>query len=349
MAFDPAILGFPVELNQVSRQLKKLWESGGDHMTRASLINFAVFAQGADTLTDNTALISKFVRNHSCRAVLVAHEPAATDHKVTAWIQAHCHLTKAGAKQTCSEQISLLAEGFSQDGVANVLLSNLDYDLPLNLWWQPELPPSAKSALWSAVDRLIIDSASWTNPGEQLHRLHQLKAKAGSHMGISDLNWARSLCLRRAIAQCFDHPAVLADAQKVRRIEVHNRSGFESTAWLLICWFGAQFGWSVINPSKHASRFRTASGEIVECSLHSSDSGAILSGIEIHSEAFSLNIRKDPKAPLLSSQLDLGDTRIEGLFSADSEDLIDLLGEEMNPSLKHKVYLKTLALLQTVF
>lgn len=349
MPFDPASLGFPVELGNISRQLKKLWETEGDTKTRASLINFAVFAQGDDSLVANTELISQFVRDHSCRAVLVGHVPSAPEKKVSAWIQAHCHLTKAGAKQVCSEQVTLLAEGFSDEGVSNILMSNLDYDLPLNLWWQPEFPETAHSPLWTWVDRLIYDSATWKNPAEQLHRLHLLKAQGGTRMALSDLNWTRSLGFRQALAQCFDQPAILADLASINRVEIRHRAGFESTASLLGCWLGAQLGWTVADHYKQTIQFRCRENTPFECQLVSSNSGPVLAGITITSDTFQLSLDRESGGALLHSKLKADKQTIEGHFSAGAETTKGLLSEEMNPSIRHKVYLKALALLQTVF
>ena len=84
-------------------RLKKLWESTGGAKSRASLVNFAVCAEGAAALEGNTQLISEFTREHACRAILVANVPDATEPRVQAWINAHCHLPRAGAKQVCCE------------------------------------------------------------------------------------------------------------------------------------------------------------------------------------------------------------------------------------------------------
>ena len=37
--------GMPVEIGQIERELKKLWDAGDGAMTRASLINLAVYSE----------------------------------------------------------------------------------------------------------------------------------------------------------------------------------------------------------------------------------------------------------------------------------------------------------------
>ena len=171
MALDTARLGTPVEIGQIGKELKKLWESSGGATTRASLINFAVYCEGAHAAEVNTELINEFTRDHACRALLVVAEPDAPEPRVRAWINAHCHLTKAGAKQVCCEQISFLVEGKVGRVLPNIVFSNLDSDLPLVLWWQGEFPDPIDEQLWAWVDRLVFDSQKWARPAQQFELL----------------------------------------------------------------------------------------------------------------------------------------------------------------------------------
>src|SRR3954464_6166293 len=100
------MLGQPVGLGQIGRELKKLWESTGGTQTRASLVNFAVSGTAPSMLEDHTELNHNFTRAHPCPAILIAHERAAATTKVQAWITTTCRLPRAGAKHVCSEQIT---------------------------------------------------------------------------------------------------------------------------------------------------------------------------------------------------------------------------------------------------
>jgi glucose-6-phosphate dehydrogenase assembly protein OpcA len=351
MPFDSASLGFPVELGAVSRELKKLWESDGESKTRASLLNFVVYSEGVSNLESNTTLISQLVREHACRAILVAHCADETPAKISAWIQAHCHLTKAGAKQVCSEQITLLAEGVSEESVIHAFMANLDYDLPLCLWWQPEFPQNPTHSLWNWVDRLLFDSARWTAPAEQLHRLHRLKSRSGAGMALSDLNWTRCLSMRQAIAQCADRHIVLRQLQELQHLEITHASGFHSTAQLIACWMAAQLQWTVASYQADSVNFRMRSGATVQCTFVESQpsGGPAVSSVKMISPDTTLSLHHEPgNAPIvshLSSPEGVWDSR----FYAGSESLESLISEEMNPGIHHRVYLKALALWQTLF
>src|SRR3954462_4811264 len=111
---DTSSFGKPVEVGKISRELKQLSDSDAGARTKASLINFAAYFQGTQRMQENTAMVAEFTGQHACRALLLCPEPDAPEPKGSAWINAHCHVTKAGAKQVCCEQVSFLFEGHSE-------------------------------------------------------------------------------------------------------------------------------------------------------------------------------------------------------------------------------------------
>src|SRR2546423_14807251 len=100
-------LGQPVEIGNIDKELKKLWREGESAMTRASLINLAVYSEKSGSLEKNTQLIARITENHACRAIVIGANRDSKEDRVEAWINAHCHTTRAGSKQICSEQLSL--------------------------------------------------------------------------------------------------------------------------------------------------------------------------------------------------------------------------------------------------
>src|SRR6266581_5944167 len=133
-AIETYSLGIPVEIGKIDQELKKLWEQGEGAMTRASLVNLAVYSETPGSLEKNTQLIAKIAENHACRAIVIDADCKAKENRVEAWISAHCHISHAGSKQICSEQLSFLLEGRSANLLPNIVFSQLDSDLPLCLW-----------------------------------------------------------------------------------------------------------------------------------------------------------------------------------------------------------------------
>src|ERR1700730_1236028 len=130
--------GLPVEIGKIDRELKKLWAESGSVMTRASLMNLAVYSEAPGSLPLNTKIIFKITQGQACRAIVISANPDAEENRVEAWISAQCHISRAGGKQVCSEQLAFLLEGPSARLLPNIVFSQLDSDLPFYLWWQGE-------------------------------------------------------------------------------------------------------------------------------------------------------------------------------------------------------------------
>src|SRR5204863_9574622 len=102
------------------------------------LMNLAVYSEESGSLTRNTRLLTRMTENHACRAIVIGADPRAKNDRMEAWISAHCHLSRAGTKRVCSEQISFLLEGAMVKLLPNIVFSQLDSALPLYPLWQPE-------------------------------------------------------------------------------------------------------------------------------------------------------------------------------------------------------------------
>lgn len=346
---DITTLGQPVELGQISRELTKLWENLAGSSSRASLVNFAVYCRGVDALESNTQLIAEFTRNHACRAVLLADVPeAAGGQRVQAWINAHCHLNRAGAKQVCCEQITFLLEGASQKLLANILFAHLDSDLPLYLWWQAELPENVNENLWTWVDRLIFDSRAWADPKEQLTRLQALLKTATSRLIPCDLNWTRTLHLRQAAAQMFDHPDNLACISRIEKFTLVHAPGSRSTAVLFAAWVAAQLRWTKESTEAGQWVFKNPEGRTITCTLQEA-AGAEISRCCFNAGEISIDLTRDEGSPFFRAEVQHdGIPQWHHLLPAGSDQPVDLLDEELTTGGRHRVFCKALTVALTL-
>ncbi|HEV8417844.1 MAG TPA: glucose-6-phosphate dehydrogenase assembly protein OpcA, partial [Candidatus Udaeobacter sp.] len=192
-------LGTPVEIGKIEQELKKLWQEGEGAMTRASLMNLAVYSEQPGSLNDNTQLMAEITGNHACRAIVTEADCRSEENRVDAWISAHCHVSSAGNKQVCSEQISFLLKGGCTTQLPSIVLSNLDSDLPLYLWWQEEFREPIDPQLWTWVDRVIYDSHGWSDFHAQTRLLELMHKEANQRIVLCDLNWTRLDNLRFAL------------------------------------------------------------------------------------------------------------------------------------------------------
>ena len=343
-----ASFGTPVEITAIARELKKLWQADQTR-TRASLINFAIICEGDAAMRDSSELLERFVRNHSFHALLIGIDPHAADTSVQAWVNANCFLPKAGAKHICCEQVTIFVQGKVRELLPNLLFSQLDYDLPLTLWWRCECPEQVDSEIWRWVDRLIFDSGAWKDPRRQFAAMHAaLATNTSSHTAsrtvLSDLNWVRSSNLRQAIAQMYDTPDGAARLRSLRSMDISHAPGSRTTALLLLGWFSTLLGWkdSTVTAPGHIT-FTAADGTPITCEL-SESSGAPIHRVVLDHDDVSITVDHPKRAEYLNLTLVWKDGRLtRHLVPADSTDLADILDEELSRGSRHGIYLRALA------
>jgi glucose-6-phosphate dehydrogenase assembly protein OpcA len=236
-------LGLPVEIGRIDQELKKLWQESEGAVTRASLANLAVYSEDAGSLEKNTQLMAKITENHACRAIVIEADCRAKENRVEAWISAHCHVSRAGSKQVCSEQISFLLKGMCTTLLPSIVFSHLDSDLPFYLWWQEEFREPMDPQLWAWVDRVIYDSQAWNDFRAQMRLVESAQQEARQRIVLCDLNWTRLDNVRFALAQFFDHPASHHHFAKMTKVRIDFAPGFRSTAVLFAGWLAAQLNW----------------------------------------------------------------------------------------------------------
>ncbi|MES2570520.1 MAG: glucose-6-phosphate dehydrogenase assembly protein OpcA, partial [Verrucomicrobiota bacterium] len=270
------------------------------------------------------------------------HEPGAQENQIRAWINVHCHLSRAGAKQVCCEQISFLFEGDTRKLIANTLFSNLDSDLPLYLWWRGEFPDPIDEQLWAWVDRLIFDSQSWSEPKKQFFLLKESLLRAKSRLTLCDLNWTRSLHLRQATAQMFDYPENVAVLDTLRKVAIVHAPDFRSTALLLIGWFASQLKLSLVRNGGDDFYYTHPHGHEVRFNLIAEE-GRSIGRCELHSDAGSVRLQRDTAGDFFRVEVQLaGNRHYNHLLPAGSNSTATLLLEEIGEGGQHRVYLKAL-------
>ena len=336
-------LGAPVELGKIEQELKKLWREGEGAMTRASLMNLAVYSEQAGSLNDNTQLMAEITENHACRAIVTEADCRSEENRVNAWISAHCHVSSAGNKQVCSEQISFLLKGGCTTQLPSIILSHLDSDLPLYLWWQEEFREPIDPQLWTWVDRVIYDSHDWTDFRSQTRLLELMQNEANQRIVLCDLNWTRLDNLRFALAQFFDHPASHHRLAKISKVRIDFAPGFRSTAILFAGWLGAQLNWRIAEvKSPGELRFAGVSKRDIDVNLHER-SGEPVHEVALTSGDVEFRVTYADCGDLLEISRARNDERgVPQLMPAGNNDLVGLLSEELIRGGPHRVYLNAL-------
>jgi glucose-6-phosphate dehydrogenase assembly protein OpcA len=336
-------LGAPVEVGNVEQELKKLWQEGEGAMTRASLMNLAVYSEQPGSLNSNTQLMARITEDHACRAIVIEADCKAKEDRVNAWISAHCHVSGAGSKQVCSEQISFLLKGGCTTQLPSIVLSHLDSDLPLYLWWQDEFREPIDPQLWTWIDRVIYDSHSWSDFRSQICLLERTQQEANQRIVPCDLNWTRLDNLRFALAQFFDHPASHHRLAKISRVRIDFAPGFRSTALLFAGWLGARLNWHIDEVrSSRELRFVSLSGHKIDTELRDRD-GQPIHEIALTSGDVEFRVTYAKCGDLLEvSRVQTGEKRMPQLMPAGNNDLVSLISEELMRGGMHHVYVHAL-------
>jgi glucose-6-phosphate dehydrogenase assembly protein OpcA len=332
-------LGESVELGKIDRELKKLWEQSEGAMTRASLVNLAVYSEEPGSLEKNTQLIAKIAENHACRAIVIGADCKAKENRVEAWISAHCHVSRAGSKQVCSEQISFLLQGPCTSLLPSIVFSHLDSDLPFYLWWQEEFCEPMDPQLWAWVDRVIYDSQAWKDFRSQLHLVETAQQEARQRIVLCDLNWTRLDKVRFALAQFFDHPASHHHFAKIKKARIDFAPGFRSTAVLFAGWLAAQLNWRADKATAHKLQFIGPTDRKIDIKLRER-SGEPIREIALETSEVEFLVTHAECGDLLEvSRRKSGEKHIPQLMPAGRNDPVSLMSEELMRGGPHDVYL----------
>jgi len=333
-------LGLPVEVSKIDQELKKLWRESEGAATRASLINLAVYSEDAGSLGKNTQLMANITENHACRAIVIEADCRAQENRVEAWISAHCHVSRAGSKQVCSEQISFLLKGSCTTLLPSIVFSHLDSDLPFYLWWQQEFREPMDPQLWTWVDRVIYDSRDWEDFRAQMRLLESAEQEANQRIVLCDLNWTRLDNVRFALAQFFDHPASHHHFAKVNGVRIDFAPGFRSTAILFAGWLAAQLNWrSEKTNAANKFSFVSSSGRKIEVELRERP-GEPIGKVAMATPEVEFVVAHAKCGDLLEvSRGKPGEKRTPQLMPAGKNDPVSLMSEELMRGGPHHVYL----------
>jgi glucose-6-phosphate dehydrogenase assembly protein OpcA len=333
-------LGLAVEISKIDQELKKLWQESQGAATRASLINLAVYSGDAGSLNKNTQLMANITENHACRAIVIEADCNSKESRVEAWISAHCHVSGAGSKQVCSEQISFLLKGGCTTLLPSIVFSHLDSDLPFYLWWQEEFREPMDPQLWAWVDRVIYDSQCWQDFRVQMRLVESAEQEANQRIVLCDLNWTRLDNVRFALAQFFDHPASHHHFAKIKTVRIDFAPGFRSTAVLFAGWLAAQLDWrSQKTAAANELQFVSSSGRKIDIELRERP-GEPISEVAMQTPEVEFLVAHAKCGDLLEvSRGKPGEERMPQLMPAGKNDPVSLMSEELARGGPHHVYL----------
>ncbi len=312
---DSGILGMEAPVGGIEQALDRYFEAD-DMMTRASLMNFAIFCEDPCSLGRNDELLQNVTRDHACRALLFTVVPSEDEAEIRAWVKGQCHLDSAGRKKLCSEQISFLIQGASHGYLTNLIFSNLRSDLPLVVWWRGELSEHFEERLYKLIDRLIIDSCHWREPKPQFDRLraaldseHSRFAQARSrHLLVHDLEYTRGHQHRRAVAHIFDDAQAMERLRGLERVRITYRNPHRNAVLYLIAWMSGQMRGKLVDRKGDALRFTNGDSKTVfELHDRGEEGGPPITRMEAEGPGLAFEIETKPEGRFLDLRAQVGE------------------------------------------
>jgi len=338
--------GLPVEIGQIDRELGRLWEESGDNKARASLINLAVYSEDPAAVGPNTDLIAAIAGHHACRAILITADPAAPASGARAWISAHCHSNGKGGSEICSEQISFELRGDACWALPNIVFSHLESDLPLCFWWQAEFREPLDEQLWGWVDRLLFDSQGWSDPLTQFALARKIGGIRGTGTVLCDLNWARLLSARFALANFFDHAAAAAHLREIESVEIEHAPGARITALLFLGWLASQLDWS-LHELLSERGFIAPDGRHIRFTLREKP-GACIGLCVLGSPGARFTFSREAGTEFYHAEMKAGDCNVSHLLNAGRDRMQDILLTELGRSARHPLYARAVAIVEAL-
>jgi glucose-6-phosphate dehydrogenase assembly protein OpcA len=334
------VLGQEVPLHRVNATVRELWQAESTSKTRASLMNFVIYSEDDQALDTNTHALAEITREHSCRAILLLNGHSTEDSPSRAWVTAHCQLYD-GKRSVCCEQLSFALTNASTDEVRNIIFSHVESDLPLIIWWQGALSHSFDERLYTVMDGLIIDSATWADPAHSFHRLNAALADKTTHFALADLAWMRSHTLRNALATACQDPRLLAELSQVNELTLTHAPGARVTALLYAAWVGAQLHCTTAGK---ALRLQRHSGADIRVTLKEGTPGCALQTVELTGPGVSVHIRQEDCAKFVQATTRHGSTQQHSLLPADLQTDTSLITEQLSRLGGSSRYLEALPL-----
>jgi glucose-6-phosphate dehydrogenase assembly protein OpcA len=252
-----------LDVQSVERELSQLWkenagaseEEEDSAVMRARVLNLMVYISLEAALEEVNRVLGEVTSAHPCRVLVLLAETAAPDQDIEMFVSAHCFSAgDAGVRNLCGEQLTLKARGQFTVELPSASVPLLVPDLPVFLWWRdaPRLGDETFASLMHAADRVIIDSAAFRNPHEDvLELVTLLGTRRRDAAAISDLNWARLTSWRTLLASFYDVEEYRAALENIERVRIEyvphgNAPGMIAPKALILAgWLASRLGWRI--------------------------------------------------------------------------------------------------------
>lgn len=376
---DPAVWGRPAaSVADVEDALARMRRGRSTHqreqaatVARAAVVNIVIVATREVQARRAARTASELAMRHPSRSIVVLGE---RDAAMDAAPRISLYSLAPGSDRSDAvhyEQVLLRTGGDVADRLSSVIVPLLVPDLPVFLWWTGT-PPIGKRHFEDLVamsDRLVVDSADFARPELTLPELSRVCVLGAKRCALTDLNWPRVTCWRELVTQFFDVPSWHAWLDRIDGIRIgfavdaDGRQIHPSQALLLVGWLASRLGWSAadpISPSEaggHLFSMRRSDGSPVRVRIRPKYEAGMaagdVSGIHIEAKGdghrAEFRVRRSHTGSYATATVVLdGEKASERNVPLASNDVVELLSEELTILAGDRIYEDALALLLTL-
>lgn len=349
-----------ITVAKIEQDLRELWKDmalkaqkgDGYAVTRACVFNLVVYAPGERSDQEISQITSEVTGQNPGRIIVLLPESAPGEARLSAWVNAQCHVSAGRRTQVCCEQVMIRSGGAALDRLSSFVMPLLLPDLPVFLWWRDDLIADTPlfQELAEVADRIVFDSSKMTP--ESLRSIFRFIRENQQWTAFSDLGWARLTHWRLAIAQLYDVPSWRAALATLNTVEFQlaGKSSGVVPAFL-ISWLATRLGWNLRSaPMQGQNRWEFATPDrdlIAHVSVIASQQFSDLTSVKLVAQEGNLQfvISKSDDGSSLNTQVTVeGTTRVSGITRLDSNQEANLIGKELEILGHDRVFEKTLAL-----
>jgi len=259
----------PVSPSAIESELNTLWREitearqqanpSAKPLSRTRLFNLLVFVPASTVTPQVEETLLALINRQPFRAIVMVADSQSKE----ATLEASLALPESAGEMR-GEVITFTARGVSVLDLPGTVLPLLITDAPTFLWWQTGNPFTHPifDSLAQAVDRVIVDSLTFTTPLAHLADVAQATHDARFPAIITDLGWALLSPWRALVAQIFDPQATRPYLNNIERVKIAYYQGSPVLAWLLGGWLASRLQWTPTHQS--AELLRCAGGQRIE-------------------------------------------------------------------------------------
>ncbi|HEX8887824.1 MAG TPA: glucose-6-phosphate dehydrogenase assembly protein OpcA, partial [Pyrinomonadaceae bacterium] len=173
-----------IDVGKIEKELAAMWKpadgskegSSESGVTRACALNLLVYSSVTDDRTEMEEVLDAVCEQHPSRTLWLMADREAAEAKLDAYVSTRCRMLGGGQRQICGEQVTIEAAGGALETVGSAISPLLVPDVPVFLWWKdiPHYEDDLFNRMTAMSDRIVIDSAFFDHPYDDMRRLAQI-------------------------------------------------------------------------------------------------------------------------------------------------------------------------------